>query len=37
MSGFVVYSALAKAGLRPPIILESQLTPPVSQTAAGVP
>ena len=37
MSGFVVYSALAKAGLRPPVIPESQLTPPVSQTAAGVP
>ena len=37
MSGFVVYSALAKAGLRPPVIPESQLTPPVSQTAARVP
>ena len=35
--GFVVYWALAKAGLRPPVIPECQLTPPVSQTAARVP
>ena len=31
------YSALAKAGLRPLVIPESQLMPPVSQTAARVP
>src|SRR5208283_647434 len=37
MSGFVVYSALAKVGLRPAVIPESQLTPRVSQTAARVP
>jgi cytosine permease len=35
--GFVVYWALAKAGLRPPVIPEYQLTPPVSQSAAKVP
>jgi cytosine permease len=35
--GLVVYSALAKTGLRPPVIPEYQLTPPVSQSAAKVP
>ena len=32
--GFVVYWVLAKAGLRPPVIAQFQLTPPVSQTTA---
>jgi cytosine permease len=35
--GFVVYWALAKAGLRPPVIPEYQLAPPVSQSAAKMP
>jgi hypothetical protein len=34
---FVVYSALAKAGIRPPVIPEYQLAPLVSQSAAKVP
>jgi len=34
--GSVVYWALAKAGLRPPVIPEYQLTPPM-QTAVRVP
>jgi len=32
--GFAVYWLLAKAGLRPSVITQFQLTPPVSQTAA---
>jgi cytosine permease len=35
--GFVVYWALAKAGLRSPVIPECQLTPPVLQSASKVP
>jgi cytosine permease len=35
--GFVVYWALAKAGLRPPVIPENELTPPMSQTAPRMP
>jgi hypothetical protein len=35
--GFVVYSALAKAGRRPRVIPEWQLTPPVSRIDAIVP